>query len=128
MSSTKRNLIVNFNNNLRKFVNCAEKLYPGDAQIIKIRNSVFSGLAASEMIALETMGPYLFKYKDPVMRGDIDFFMNQEFNNAGDFTSLIQKIKNTLPSISEDERITIIQLVQDLTVGYIKFLIAEKSS
>lgn len=126
-------IIKKFNNSLRKLLKCVEQV-TNDSEIEKARMAAGQALAINDLIAINQMGPYLFKYKEKIFAGDVDYFLEADLSkeittsdSSVSIDSIIPKIRTAWKKCNEDEQSALYDIIHTMTTLYIEYVLLEKS-
>lgn len=120
--------VTAFNNKLRTLFTCLEAANKGNALVIDAKNRATTAINASELAAIQNIGPVLFKYKDKIIAGNAEYFLNHTFEEFTEFKDIVDKAKQTWKSCKENERAALQGIIKDMTVLYVEYVLIEKKA
>ena len=132
--------VESFNRNLKTLVRDIVSKCPNDALIARVQKRVMTVIALEPLKVINSVGPYLYKYRDQIYNTDEnseDFFLENSFDaelNAEmnkekvDMVSyIIPKTKECARNLPKAEKEEYKALVIALLDDYVEYLIAIKS-
>lgn len=127
--------VTEFNGTIRRLLTSLQRLYPHDEQVVRTQKRVSLAIKELPTLVVEIVGQYLFKYKDQLLEGDSDFFLdnnyNEELREGGDgekaqvVAYLIPKIKQAWRDSPEEVRGEYFDEVMVLFDSYIAYMAAQ---
>lgn len=124
--------VEEFNTILKKMTCELAVRYPGDATISRAKKRILLALDLDPIRIVDTVGPYLYKYRAEVYAGDDAFFMENDYDSelradAGsekvDLAAyIIPKVKTAWGESDAAQREGYKQVVQSLLDVYLDYL------
>lgn len=137
-----------YNKNLVSLTKVASAKSPGDELIAKINETLRGVLAIDETLIIVETGPYVWKYREPISKKDVKFFIDNDFKSdvdgalAGksgktgksgksDFSSseianVMSSLKKTFQTMSAAEQQVVWTYTTTLLISYTQYLKAER--
>jgi len=93
----------------------------------RAQKTLNTAINADPTIVMNRVGPYLFKYADPISKHEEKFFLDNEWNDdvsGDDAMKIIMSIKEVYTQCNEDEREKIMVNVSDMLSHYCEYKMA----
>ena len=122
--SSSSNILTVFNDQFVEFLQDIQNVFPEDHDILTAKNS---------LIAIKKINPKLIikiwcnnivkKYKTEIENGNIDFFINKDYNNDLSFeeeqtnkiTQAIDRLRKPIKEMSKENQTKTMKYIQNLT-------------
>jgi hypothetical protein len=138
VSAGSAELVDKFNRSVKTLAIDMVKHFPQDAQVYRIKERITLSSNVTPMFIIETMGPYLLKYREQICRGDHDFFISNSYDadlrdavdeeKADMVNYLMPKLKDAFVGKSDDEKVSYMEAVQDMLDYYLDLILIRKEA
>jgi len=137
-TTAKDTAMKEYNQKITYLVNCIYMKRKRDDDIAQIKERISLLRTTDPIMLIERSGPLLVKYKDQILKGDVKFFMDNDFQEDIDEQSsqhgdtghnpheLMLKIKETWGHFNPAEHNIIIQTVQIMLQKFAQYLFNDR--
>ncbi len=137
MQQTSANYVEKFNRNVKLLTTILHKQFSKDPIVWKIKGRIETGISVSPVYIMDTVGKYLYEYREQIYQGDIKFFLhntyeedikksvNEEKVELAKY--LIPKIKEAYAVTNCEKRKEYQELVVELLDIYVDYLLDKRT-
>jgi hypothetical protein len=112
-----------FNDHFMEFVEDVIRVFPEEVELLTIKNSFIAIRKANPKLVIKIWTTYVVgKYKSEIETGNLDFFINKDYNedlkqteNSSKIIEYIDKLREKIQMMGDDNREKVIQYIQNLT-------------
>jgi hypothetical protein len=112
-----------FNEHFTEFVNDIHSIFPDDGDILLAKNSFTAIRKANPRLIIKIWKSYIVnKYQDVIESGNIDFFINKDYNddlvdtgNSGKITEAINRLRNPIKLMTPEDQAKTMKYIQNLS-------------
>jgi len=112
-----------FNDHFMEFVEDIIRVFPEEVELLTIKNSFIAIRKANPKLVIKIWTTYVVgKYKSEIETGNLDFFINKDYNedlkqteNSSKIIEYIDKLREKIQIMGDDNREKVIQYIQNLT-------------
>ena len=129
--------VESFNHTLKVLARDLAKRYPNDAMVFRAHKRSTTVIAVNPLLVIDTVGPYLYSYREQIYNLDEAFFLENDFDaelkasvdqDKADMVSyLIPKAKECARTLPPNEKEEYKALVVSLLDDYIEYLAAVRA-
>lgn len=120
--SDKSQYLKAFNEHFIQFVMDIHKVFPGDDDILYSLNALKEIRKMNPKLIMMIFNDYVAKnYKDEIMAGNIDFFLNKDYSddikymkNANSIVEKINKLRVPISKMNDDNKDKTLKYLQNL--------------
>jgi len=121
--SQKSMVLQAFNNQLSEFFDDVLRIFPDKIDIIKTKNYVTTIRKMNPRLIIQLWKSFICEqYADAIEKCDFDYFMTKDYRNdvkllddAEKIVSAIDELRHSLRQMSDEDRITYMKYVQNLS-------------
>ena len=132
-ATEKTALIEDFNSALRELACDLADRYPSDAAVGRAKKRTLFAIDVNPVCAIETVGPYLYAYREQILADDEGFFLENDFGaelragadreKTGLASCVIARVKGAWGGIGPAEKRAYKETVRSLLDSYIDYLV-----
>ena len=119
----KSQILKGFNDHFVEFVEDVERVFPDNNDISTAKETFIQMRKANPRLVIKAFNEYfLNKYRTEIESGNIDFFINKDYNTdlsvVGDSEYILKKIdvlRNPVKNMKEEDQNKVIQYIQNLS-------------
>ena len=119
----KSDILKTFNNQLSELFEDVIKIFPNDKEIYLGYTSLTTLKKMNPKLIINVWKNYILNtYNDEIDNGNIDYFLNKNYSDdlkhteyANEILSKIEKLREPIKSLTDDNKKKTIQYVQNLT-------------
>jgi hypothetical protein len=119
----KSQILKGFNDHFVEFVEDVERVFPDDNDISTVKESFIQMRKANPRLVIKAFKEYfLNKYRCEIESGNIDFFINKDYNTdlsvVGDSDYILNKIdvlRNPVKNMNKEDQTKVIKYIQNLS-------------
>tara|TARA_B100000902_G_C27296677_1_gene910393 strand:- start:174 stop:563 length:390 start_codon:yes stop_codon:yes gene_type:complete len=116
-------ILKTFNDHFMEFIDDVQLVFPNNDDIATVRESLVSFRKANPRLILLTFRQSVIgRYRDEIMRGDIEFFVDKDYKqdvgSVGSAQVILEKIdclRQPIRDMTEQEQEKVIKYLQNLT-------------
>jgi hypothetical protein len=126
--------VESFNHGLKVLTRDLARRHPADATIFRAQKRIMAVIAVSPLFVIDTVGPYLYRYREQIYQGAEAFFIENSFDaelkacidqEKADMVSyIIPRAKECARALPADEKEQYKELVVALLDDYLEYLAA----
>lgn len=117
------NYITVFNDHFLEFVNDIHKIFPEDVDILTSKNTVITIRKANPKMIVKIWKTYIVtKYKREIEEGDIEFFINKDYEsdltdaaNSGKILQVVNRLRDPIKNMNKENQQKSMKYIQNLT-------------
>lgn len=117
------NYIKVFNDHFIEFVNDVHQLFPDDVDVLTCKNTFISVRKINPKLIVKIWKVYIVeKYRDKIVAGDIDFFVNKDYAsdltdsaNADKILQSINRLRDPIKHMNPENQLKSMKYIQNLT-------------
>jgi len=121
--SMSNNLVTAFNEHFNDFLNDVQSVFPDDSDILTAKNSLYLIKKANPKLIVKIWKTYISdKYKDQILAGNIDFFINKDYandvessQNSDKIMESINRLREPIRNMGPDNQAKVMRYIQNLT-------------
>lgn len=121
MSNT--NLLTAFNDHFVDFVTDVHNVFPEDRDVLTAKNSLLAIRKANPKLIVKIWNQFIVsKYRTPIEKGDISFFINKDYSqdleasqHSDKIMEAINRLRDPIRQMSEENRSKTMKYIQNLT-------------
>lgn len=121
MSQT--NLLTAFNDHFVEFVTDVHNVFPDDRDVLTAKNSLIAIRKANPKLIVKIWNQFIVsKYKTPIEKGEISFFINKDYSqdlestqNSDKIMEAINRLRDPIRQMSPDNQAKTMKYIQNLT-------------
>lgn len=121
MSNT--NLLTAFNDHFVEFVTDVHNVFPEDRDVLTAKNSLLAIRKANPKLIVKIWNQFIVsKYRTPIEKGDISFFINKDYSedleasqHSDKIMEAINRLRDPIRQMSEENRSKTMKYIQNLT-------------
>ena len=118
-----RQIMKAFNDHFVEFLDDIQRVFPDDADIATVKNSLIAMRKANPRLIMATFKKSVAgTYHDQIEKGDLEFFINKDYGNdlgeGGVSNSVLEKIdllREPVRNMDESDQKKAIKYIQNLT-------------
>jgi hypothetical protein len=118
-----RQIMKAFNDHFVEFLDDIQRVFPDDADIATVKNSLIAMRKANPRLIMATFKKSVSgTYHDQIEKGDLEFFINKDYGNdlgeGGVSNSVLEKIdllREPVRNMDESDQKKAIKYIQNLT-------------
>ncbi len=119
----KSQILKGFNDHFVEFVEDVERVFPDNNDISTAKEAFIQMRKANPRLVIKAFNEYfLNKYRTEIESGNIDFFINKDYNSdfsvVGDSDFILKKIdvlRNPVKNMNNEDQTKVIQYIQNLS-------------
>tara|TARA_B100000482_G_C12505719_1_gene258410 strand:+ start:129 stop:518 length:390 start_codon:yes stop_codon:yes gene_type:complete len=119
----KSQILKGFNDHFVEFVEDVERVFPDNNDISTAKEAFIQMRKANPRLVIKAFNEYfLNKYRTEIESGNIDFFINKDYNSdfsvVGDSDFILKKIdvlRNPVKNMNKEDQTKVIQYIQNLS-------------
>jgi len=119
----KSQILKGFNDHFVEFVKDVERVFPDNNDISTAKEAFIQMRKANPRLVIKAFNEYfLNKYRKEIESGNIDFFINKDYNSdfsvVGDSDFILKKIdvlRNPVKNMNKEDQTKVIQYIQNLS-------------
>ena len=119
----KSQILKGFNDHFVEFVEDVERVFPANNDISTAKEAFIQMRKANPRLVIKAFNEYfLNKYRTEIESGNIDFFINKDYNSdfsvVGDSDFILKKIdvlRNPVKNMNKEDQTKVIQYIQNLS-------------
>ena len=119
----KSQILKGFNDHFVEFVEDVERVFPDNNDISTAKEAFIQMRKANPRLVIKAFNEYfLNKYRKEIESGNIDFFINKDYNSdfsvVGDSDFILKKIdvlRNPVKNMNKEDQTKVIQYIQNLS-------------
>ena len=119
----KSQILKGFNDHFVEFVEDVERVFPDNNDISTAKEAFIQMRKANPRLVIKAFNEYfLNKYRKEIESGNIDFFINKDYNSdfsvVGDSDFILKKIdvlRNPVKNMNNEDQTKVIQYIQNLS-------------
>jgi hypothetical protein len=120
---TSNNILTAFNDHFFDFVDDVQNVFPDDTDILTAKNAFLLARKANPKIILKIWKMCVVdKYRVEIESGDIEFFINKDYNNdiasspySDKITEAIDRLRNPIKLMEKENQQKSMGYIQNLT-------------
>jgi hypothetical protein len=117
------NILSIFNDQLVQFIDDIINVFPNNADILTAKNSILLAKKANPKLIIRIWKEYIVdKYRDQILAGDINFFINKDYSNDlqnnenySKIISCIDRLRDPVKDMTDEDRNKTMKYIQNLT-------------
>ena len=117
------NYVSIFNEQFKEFVDFTQKAFPEDSDILTAKNSLMFIRKTNPKMIIKIWKKFIVdKYKTEIETGNIDFFINKNYNedlqrmdNSDRILETINKFREPIKMMNPEQQVKIIKYIQNLS-------------
>ena len=118
----KSTILKAFNTHFFEFIQDIINIFPENSDLKATKTALDLLKKANPSLIIKVWNTYVYeKYKDVIYSGDISFFFDKDYNsdlsnmsNAGDIMKAIDKMREPVKSMSEENKTHSLKYIQNL--------------
>ena len=119
----KSQILKGFNDHFVEFVEDVERVFPDNNDISTAKEAFIQMRKANPRLVIKAFNEYfLNKYRKEIESGNIDFFINKDYNSdfsvVGDSDFILKKIdvlRNPVKNMNNEDQTKVIKYIQNLS-------------
>ena len=119
----KSQILKGFNDHFVEFVEDVERVFPDNNDISTAKEAFIQMRKANPRLVIKAFNEYfLNKYRTEIESGNIDFFINKDYNSdfsvVGDSDFILKKIdvlRNPVKNMNNEDQTKVIKYIQNLS-------------
>lgn len=112
-----------FNNHFSEFVDDIQQVFPEDVDIATAKNSLIALRKTNPVLLIKIWNTYVAEpYRDEIERGNIDFFINNDYSkdlsntdNSNKIMEYIDKFREPIKLMSADNQAKTMKYIKNLS-------------
>tara|TARA_B100000530_G_scaffold327034_1_gene266378 strand:- start:315 stop:704 length:390 start_codon:yes stop_codon:yes gene_type:complete len=119
----KSQILKGFNDHFTEFVEDIERVFPNDNDISTVKTAFIQMRKANPKLVIKAFSEYfLNKYRSEIEVGNIDFFINKDYNSdlsvVDDSDYILKKIdvlRDPVKNMKDDDQKKVVKYIQNLS-------------
>lgn len=111
-----------FNNHFMELVDDIINVFPDDVDLLTVKNAFILIKKTNPKLIIKAFEKYvLSKYKNEIMNGDIDYFLNKDYsedlksnNNSNKILESIDRLRNPIRMMKSEDKEKVVKYIQNL--------------
>jgi len=117
------NILTAFNDHFIEFVNDIHMVFPEDVDILSAKNALIAIRKANPKLIVKIWKKFIVeKYKQEILLGNIDFFINKDYSgdvavsqHSDQIMVSINRLREPIKNMSSDNQNKVLKYIQNLT-------------
>jgi len=123
MTSPNTNLLTVFNDHFIEFITDIHNVFPDDADILTAKNSLIAIRKANPKLIVKIWIQYVATpYKEEIMAGNIEFFIDKDYandltrtGNSDQIMSSIDRLRGPVKQMTPNDQLKTMKYIQNLS-------------
>ena len=116
-------ILTAFNDHFTDFLNDIQSVFPEDADILTAKNALTTIRKANPKMIVKIWRVFIAeKYRDNIVAGNIDFFIDKDYgvdiltaNNSDKIMESINRLREPIRNMGPDNQAKVLKYIQNLT-------------
>lgn len=112
-----------FNDHFVEFINDVQSVFPEDADVLTAKNALIAIRKANPKMIVKIWRAFIAeKYRDEILAGNIDFFINKDYGadiygaqNSDKIMDSINRLREPIRNMGPDNQAKVMLYIQNLT-------------
>lgn len=117
------NILAAFNDHFIEFLNDIQSVFPDDVDILTAKNALTAIRKANPKMIVKIWRVFIAeKYRDPILAGDISFFIDKDYGldvstaqNSDKIMESINRLREPIRNMGPDNQAKVMKYIQNLT-------------
>jgi hypothetical protein len=117
------NILAAFNDHFLEFLNDIQSVFPEDVDILTAKNALTAIRKANPKMIVKIWRVFIAeKYRDPILAGDITFFIDKDYGadvstaqNSDKIMESINRLREPIRNMGPDNQAKVMKYIQNLT-------------
>jgi hypothetical protein len=117
------NILTAFNDHFLEFLNDVQSVFPEDADVLTAKNALTAIRKANPKMIVKIWRAFIAeKYRDPILAGDITFFIDKDYGsdvstaqNSDKIMESINRLREPIRNMGPDNQAKVMKYIQNLT-------------
>jgi hypothetical protein len=117
------NILTAFNDHFLEFLNDVQSVFPEDADVLTAKNALTAIRKANPKMIVKIWRAFIAeKYRDPILAGDISFFIDKDYGadvstaqNSDKIMESINRLREPIRNMGPDNQAKVMKYIQNLT-------------
>ena len=117
------NILTAFNDHFLEFLNDVQSVFPEDADVLTAKNALTAIRKANPKMIVKIWRVFIAeKYRDPILAGDISFFIDKDYGadvssaqNSDKIMESINRLREPIRNMGPDNQAKVMKYIQNLT-------------
>jgi len=117
------NILAAFNDHFLEFLNDIQSVFPEDVDILTAKNALTAIRKANPKMIVKIWRVFIAdKYRDPILAGDISFFIDKDYGadvstaqNSDKIMESINRLREPIRNMGSENQAVVMKYIQNLT-------------
>jgi hypothetical protein len=117
------NILTVFNDHFLEFLNDVQSVFPEDVDVLTAKNALTAIRKANPKMIVKIWRAFIAeKYRDPILAGDITFFIDKDYGadvstaqNSDKIMESINRLREPIRNMGPENQAKVMKYIQNLT-------------
>jgi hypothetical protein len=117
------NILAAFNDHFIEFLNDVQTVFPEDVDVLTAKNALTAIRKANPKMIVKIWKAFIAdKYRDPILAGDITFFIDKDYGsdvstaqNSDKIMESINRLREPIRNMGAENQAVVMKYIQNLT-------------